>query len=257
MTTSARYLTLNEVAEMLRTDEETVRALLHEGRIPAFQWGSSWSIPAEPLERFLEEELSRQMAQRGGNVAGRARPSLTSEAVERGQAAKLPDTGSPKASVSRRTQDIQFIMRGRSFTAPNAISLLETVLKELARTDDSFFERLSKVRGRTRRYVSREPSLLYEGRPDLAEKYVRALGNGWWMGTNYSRTVIDKVLREACAVAGLKFGQDLIIKGGAGFNRLRALEIVGLAADSNSDVARRHDEYYADVIERGLRDERS
>ncbi|MDX9860532.1 MAG: hypothetical protein RBS99_06400, partial [Rhodospirillales bacterium] len=66
---------------------------------------------------------------------------------------------------------------------------------------------LSRVKGRTKRIVAREPSQLFKS-PELAEKYSEPLGNGWYFGTNNSALETRTWLKRAAACAGLKPGAD-------------------------------------------------
>jgi hypothetical protein len=89
------------------------------------------------------------------------------------------------------------------------------VLERLSETGTHFLERFAAVpkHGRNRRYLARAKEDLYPGRPDLAQ-YSHQLKSGWWVGTNYSRASIKKILEMACEVAGLRFGTDLVAELG-------------------------------------------
>ena len=65
--------------------------------------------------------------------------------------------------------------------------------------------------GRRRRYLTRDQSDLYPGRPDFCREYAVQLASGLWMGTNYSRRSISDIIRLAAEVAGLTLGEDLIV----------------------------------------------
>ncbi len=109
-----------------------------------------------------------------------------------------------------------FRLHSREFSASSARDVLVKVFEELAARDKSFLERFAaRARhGRTRRYVAREKSELYPGRPDLADEYSHQLQSGWWIGTNYSRQGITKIIRLASEVAGISFGTDLMVNVG-------------------------------------------
>lgn len=89
--------------------------------------------------------------------------------------------------------------------------LLVDVLSRLAARDRGFLERFSEGQGRTRRFLARNPEAIYPGRRDLSS-YTAGVCGGWWVGTNYSRADVRRLLRAACGVARLKWDVDLIVE---------------------------------------------
>ena len=84
------------------------------------------------------------------------------------------------------------------------------VLQLLAKEDDSFYERFTSRRhGRKRRYLAKNKSELYPDRPDLVELASVEVSPGWWLGTNYSRRDIQKIIDLAKEVAGPKVAKKL------------------------------------------------
>jgi excisionase family DNA binding protein len=232
---------------MLRVEDSFVEKLLQGGEIPALRFGTAWSIPEDAVDNYLDRELEHQTNDRraGADEPGQMRipsPPLSAVSAAIGQ---------------RRTQEVEFVLSGSSYKSPNSISVLVTVLVELAKKDNTFLERFSSEGARTRRYISREKRMLYKGRPDLGDEFSKPLVDGWWIGTNYSRKEIEGILKKACAVAGLRFGEDLVIGRPRQIDRERALAFVGIGKDSARDVARRHDEYFAQAIEEHLKRARS
>ena len=88
--------------------------------------------------------------------------------------------------------------------------LLVDVLRRFAARDSAFLQRFSEGQGRTRRFLARNPEAIYPGRADLSN-YTAEVCGGWWVGTNYSRVDVRRLLRAACQVAGLIWDVDLII----------------------------------------------
>jgi len=110
----------------------------------------------------------------------------------------------------QRTGQMGYTLQGKTTHSRSAVDILVNVLDELSKRDASFITRLaSRKHGRSRRYVARTREELYPGRPDLAE-YSKQLSNGWWVGTNYSKSNISLIIQLASEVAGLRFGYDLI-----------------------------------------------
>lgn len=48
-----RYLTVAEVAEMMRVSRMTVYRLVHGGELPAVRVGRSFRVPADALDAYL------------------------------------------------------------------------------------------------------------------------------------------------------------------------------------------------------------
>ena len=101
---------------------------------------------------------------------------------------------------------------GESFSATSLGEVLITVLGQLADMDPEFLPRLSLEHGRTRQHVAQRPEDIYPGRPNLATRYTREIRAGWYVGDNYARRDVDRILRDSCEVAGITFGEDLVIE---------------------------------------------
>ncbi len=88
------------------------------------------------------------------------------------------------------------------------------ILSELAKRDSGFLERCSEhqaFHGRTRRYIAQRIEDLYPDRPDLQSEHEKLPG-GWFVGTNISNQQKLGLIRAATEVAGLTFGQDIVVK---------------------------------------------
>jgi len=126
----------------------------------------------------------------------------------------------PVATVSPRSRPAVFAPIGYTFLgqfhpSSSAREVMTQLLQDLDRRDPSFLERfIARKHGRRRRYVAQDRLELYPSRPDLAADHYIELKPGWYMGTNYSRQGIERILRLACDVASLSFGADLQIQLG-------------------------------------------
>ncbi|MBI4221698.1 MAG: hypothetical protein HY607_03310 [Planctomycetes bacterium] len=140
------------------------------------------------ISAFLSEQLSTT-------------PQTTSD---------IPPIRQQRIIKPQRTDHIGYMLQGKTTNSRSAVEVLMKVLDDLSKRDASFITRLASRRhGRSRRYVARSREELYPGRPDLAE-YSKQLSNGWWVGTNYSKSNISQIIQLASEVAGLRFGYDLI-----------------------------------------------
>ena len=104
-----------------------------------------------------------------------------------------------------------FILRGKSYKSRNARGVLIDVLMFLSDDDSNFLNRFESrpKHGKKRRYLSRDKFQLYPDRPDLCEDHSFELKPGWFIGTNYSKAGIKKILRMACEVANIQFESEL------------------------------------------------
>ncbi len=100
---------------------------------------------------------------------------------------------------------------GEEGAADTLGKLLVDVLQWFAYLDADFLEKFSEGQGRTRRFVTRDPKGIYPGREDLSN-YTAKVCQGWWVGTNYSRVDVRRLLHAACQVAGLTWDVDLRVE---------------------------------------------
>ena len=114
--------------------------------------------------------------------------------------------------ISRRPRGkYQYDFLGKEGASETLGKLLVDVLQCFADLDDNFLKRFSERHGRSRRFVARNPSAIYPGREDLSD-YTAEVCQGWWVGTNYSRVDVRRLLRAACEVTGLIWDVDLRIE---------------------------------------------
>ena len=106
------------------------------------------------------------------------------------------------------------VLHGKQFFYESAKQAMVFVLTELAKTDSTFLQRCSQhraFRGRTRRYIARDPVDLYPGRPHLIENHDELPG-GWVVGTNLNNRSKKRIIKGAAEVAGIRFGRDVVVE---------------------------------------------
>ena len=54
----ARFLTVMEVANLMRVSKMTVYRLLHSGELPGLRVGRSFRVPADALETYLRSAVT-------------------------------------------------------------------------------------------------------------------------------------------------------------------------------------------------------
>ncbi|WP_157155085.1 MULTISPECIES: helix-turn-helix domain-containing protein [unclassified Diaminobutyricimonas] len=53
-----RFLTVAEVAEMMRVSNMTVYRMVHSGELPAIRFGRSFRIPESAVEHLIQQPLT-------------------------------------------------------------------------------------------------------------------------------------------------------------------------------------------------------
>ena len=135
----------------------------------------------------------------------------------RAQSIPIPDHRQPNPDhesgpISQRSRGrYRYELLSEEGTADTLGKLLVGVLERFADLDSTFLQRYSEGQGRTRRFLTRDPEAIYPGRYDLSN-YTAPVRGGWWVGTNYSRPDVRRLLRAACRVAGLTWGIDLMVE---------------------------------------------
>lgn len=102
-----------------------------------------------------------------------------------------------------------FILKGKKHPNHSARGVLIDVMEEFGEQNPDFIQEfIARKHGKRRKFVAKEREELYTNRPDLAESYSHQLSNGFWVGTNYGKREIRKILQLACEVAGYEWGTD-------------------------------------------------
>jgi hypothetical protein len=227
MPATRAYLPIQQVARRLNLEVDLVEELLESHALPGLRLGSAWLVPEPALEEFLDAEFARQ------NPGFAVRPSFR----------RIDERLAVSRKRKGRAHAVQVLLKGRQLEMPSYSSAAIWAIEELAAANSTFLDRMGAVRRGRRRYVARNRDDLYFNRTDLP---ATQMGNGWWIGTNYSRAELERMLRTACEIAGLRFGVDLVI------NELsasvmpeidRARAFVGKGRSGLGDLARRHDAY--------------
>ena len=104
-----------------------------------------------------------------------------------------------------------FEILGESYSVDTLADLLVLVLQTIHEIDNGFLPRLGQESGRVRPILARDPIELYPERPDLSH-YSREVADGWYVGTNYSKRDVARILERACQITGLIIGDDLKVQ---------------------------------------------
>ncbi|MEA3326104.1 MAG: hypothetical protein U9R53_02170 [Chloroflexota bacterium] len=108
-----------------------------------------------------------------------------------------------------------FELFGKFHSARNARNTMYEILNALADRDPTFLHRYENLpkHGRSRRYVATNRHDMNPSRPDLAlsDTYSHEFRPGWYVNINLSKRSIEKVIRLACQVANIQYGEDIKI----------------------------------------------
>lgn len=126
-------------------------------------------------------------------------------------------------SVKREKTDVQkqlsskagYIYKKQNYSARNARDVMINIFKTFAKEDNAFLETFASKpeHSKKRRFLAKNKYDLYPGRPDLAEHPNNSVEflPGWWLGLNYNKITIEKIIMMACEVRGVKYGSELTI----------------------------------------------
>lgn len=115
-------------------------------------------------------------------------------------------------SPTGESGNFTFSFKGQKHQARSARDVVSKLFHLIAEDDPRFLERFAaRKHGRKRRYLAQNKSELYPDRPDL-EIHSIEVAKGWWMGTNYSRKDLQKIIDLACDVAGSTLASQIRAK---------------------------------------------
>lgn len=210
-----RTLSGEAIDDARRDYRDQNRRILAQRTIP-----EAWTDLVEGEEPSLIERLATEVetkcgvkpeiddivaflkALRAASAALKPPPALTTNPPPR------PGPQLPEAIPTGRCG---YELNGRSVSCRTAKEVMIGILHELATADQNFAERCYRHpenQGRVRTYIARTTSELYPGRPDL-EKQSIEFAPGWFIATNLSNQMKEKVIRMACDVAGITLNTQL------------------------------------------------
>jgi hypothetical protein len=182
---------------------------------------SAWQALIEAGDERLVEVLASEVESRSGFfpepedilgfLAG-LRPTAGAPPMPPGP--KPPPPPTPPLLPSELPA-VGFSLTGTFVPGRNGRDVLMKMFQALAGRDPAFLDRFIALpeHGRRRRYVARSREALFPGRPDLA-KHSTEVRPGYWLGTNNSASSMEGIIRMACEVAGLRFGEDVKVRLG-------------------------------------------
>jgi predicted type IV restriction endonuclease len=123
-------------------------------------------------------------------------------------ASAQPISARPASSLSSG-RAVTYHVLGEVRSASSGNQALVDVLTILARRDPGLISHLAEqVKGNTRNHIARSAAEIYPARPDLAR--AMEFSPGWLVGLNVANREKVRIVRKACEVFGLRFGDDVI-----------------------------------------------
>ena len=121
----------------------------------------------------------------------------------------------PLPEPTPRKREWDYTLHGQRYDFRNGNELLVAVFEKFTETDPTFTERFAaRKHGRSRRYLAQDKYELYPNNRDLCDRESRQLTCGWFISTHWNDRGREKIIRLACEVAGLEFGNDLVVNFG-------------------------------------------
>lgn len=102
-------------------------------------------------------------------------------------------------------------LENQKISASTGADALEETLRKMTTGNPDRLNAVSGVKGRVRPLIARTPEELYPGRPDLIE-FSREFVPGWFVGTNYSRRDVMRLIRAAAEACELTWGVDIHVE---------------------------------------------
>ena len=205
---SARLLAEEQLKRV--KDKETARNAIS----PC--WNTLLSKPDRSLINALAEAVEKQCGIRPElddvekflqglhSTPNRPNPEIRIE-VEKKDRLPKPES-SPRQANGRI---IGYVLDGNPVKTGAGNRTLLAILKEFDRRDPSFMGRFAEATRTTKRnVVDRNRDNLYIGSPHLKEDS-QELGNGWWLGTNLSKSDVVRYVETACNIVGVRAGSQL------------------------------------------------
>ena len=121
-----------------------------------------------------------------------------------------------KGERNQRERSGELVIHGESFHYKNPTDAMVIVFKELERREPGFYQRFyndsrNRNRSNTRRIIAQDARGLYNSDNPRYKKAYKQLGGGWIISTYNSKQTIEKFIKRAADVAGLKFRKDIIV----------------------------------------------
>ena len=220
-----RYLAYEEVrsGQSQRLAEED-HAREHLYRVSESVWRKLVQKPADEfLKMFLEAMRREATINPSREVVAEWLHKRATQGTRPGSTTgdwRLPDQQPPDLQPSDPQPLVEsthcVIFREKRYPQTSGIDVLVEAFTRLATEDPEFCRRYGEqYRGRKKRRVARTRHEIHPTDPVLRRR-CRELPGGWWIDSNLNNRRKVDWIREACEVAQVKYGRDLIVEFPAG-----------------------------------------
>lgn len=118
---------------------------------------------------------------------------------------------SPSMISDQNSRAISYKLFGIERSTSNAKNALIDIISEIAKRHPDQLPKIAlAVRTRSRNHIAQSAIEIYPARPELAR--AADIGHGWLIGLNISNREKMKIIRAACSVTGVKFGEEITIE---------------------------------------------
>ena len=188
-------------------DIEGIDQIIQEAcRFAEVKYGSDLIVHLPPGRKERSQAFSK------GFSDPPLRTSPSQDIPTEGSYRSSPHTPQDTPSSSVRPEFTGFVLYGRRHSANSGIAILVKVFDELIKLNPSFAERFAKCHFNFNLYKNRY-KYLSRNRNDLQDPQpVRQLDSGWWINDDLDIKRIDRIIQEACRVAEVKYGFELIVR---------------------------------------------
>lgn len=196
-----------------RDHEERIRSIETNKNISK-AWENLLAEPSDRLVTLLVDETSRISS---GYPPVRADveefiKSYQNQGIHKTPPVVKQETIRPPRTTSRKKETEKkpsFTLFDEDYHEKDVASAFIEIIKVLARRDQNFLERLApEVSGTRSKRLSRNLAEM----SDHDRKAARKITNGWWLTTHSSTDAKKSMLRKACKVAGIPFGNPQGLK---------------------------------------------
>ena len=204
-----------------RAQKDHQRAKQRKGAAEAIPqaWANLLADPEAPVAALMVGEVERVSGFEADPKDLRAflsslRPTSGSLPEPKSAIAERKPRKSPATSPSGTTPlpGIGYAVGDEFIECRQGREVIEGVFSALAARDPSFAERFAEqVRGKKRAYLATSRADLFPGHPEF-EPQSAEIAPGWFLSTQNSSDAKMRLIEKACRVAGLQFGDDVVVQ---------------------------------------------
>ena len=225
--TLARYLEYDDVMSgRARSAAQEDYEQLRLRRLAESELGRVWQALLEEPDSVLVDLLSEGVLAVSGTKPAKKSVveflrghtyRVESPVSESTHAGKKDRPSHRVGSVSHDSSDLlpYFLLAGERTECKNPTELFVGVFQALARRDSAFCGRYAVTySGRKNKVLARKRDELIPSDPERARRTARKLPGGWWLTTRSSTDEKRRRLLQACQVANIEYGRDLVVQFG-------------------------------------------